>query len=218
VVFPEAQTCCGQPAFNGGDWDSARRVGRHVLDVFAEPLPVVVPSASCAAMVKHGFALAFEGRPEMARVKELAARTWELAEFLVEGLGVQSWGGSYPHMLAFHRSCHSRGSSAGESAQLLLRSIAGARLVEQDEPEQCCGFGGTFSVSFPQISAAMGQAKLAAVERVAPEELVGGDMSCLMHLGGLAEKQGGALRCRHLAQILRDARAAAVPTTGGRHG
>ena len=216
VVFPEAQTCCGQPAFNSGDWESARRVGRHTLDVFAEVLPVVVPSASCAAMVKHGFSLAFEHQPEIDRVRELAARTWELAEFLVEGLGVAHWGGAYRRTLAFHRSCHSRGSTAGESARQLLRSIDGVTLVEQDEAEQCCGFGGTFSVSFPHLSAAMGRTKLAAVERVAPDELVGGDMSCLMHLGGLAEKQGRAVRCRHLAQILRDARAPA--STGGRHG
>lgn len=219
VLFPPAQTCCGQPAFNSGDWNSARRVGLHTMEVFAGHLPVIVPSASCAAMVKHGFALAFEGRPEMPRVHDLAHRTWELAEFLVEGLGLQSWSGSYPRTLAFHRSCHSRGSTAGESARQLLQSIDGVRLVDQDEQEQCCGFGGTFSVSFPHISAAMGQTKLAAVARVAPDELVGGDMSCLMHLGGLAEKQGQPLRYRHLAQVLRDARAALpVAGTGGRHG
>jgi len=206
VVFPEAQTCCGQPAFNGGDWDASRKVVRHTVRTFAGEEPVVVPSGSCAAMLFHGAVLEFENEPDLTEVEALGRRAWELGDFIVNGLGITTWPGRFDGTVAFHRSCHSRGTESSPAAATLLTSIAGLRLVPFGEEEQCCGFGGTFSVSFPNISTAMGTLKLDHVRSVRPDLLVSGDMSCLMHLSGLAAKDGGApIKTKHLAQILRDA-------------
>ncbi len=205
VEFPEAQTCCGQPAFNGGDWAASRKVVRHAVRTFAGELPVVVPSASCAAMFRHGALLAFEKEPDLPAVQQLAGRTWELADFIVNGLGVTQWPGRCDARIAFHRSCHARGTESGAAALTLLSSLAGASVAPIGEAEQCCGFGGTFSVAFPHVSTRMGTLKLEHVRAVQPDVLVGIDMSCLMHLGGLAEKEGKPIVTRHLAQVLRDA-------------
>ena len=205
VEFPEGQTCCGQPAFNAGDWAASRKVVRHAVCTFAGELPVVVPSASCAAMVFHGALLAFEQEPDLPAVRQLAGRTWELADFIVNGLGVTQWPGRYAAKMAFHRSCHARGTDSGAAALTLLSSIAGASVAPIGEAEQCCGFGGTFSVAFPNVSTRMGTLKLEHVRAVQPEVLVGIDMSCLMQLGGLAESAGQPVRMQHLSQVLRDA-------------
>lgn len=205
VEFPEAQTCCGQPAFNAGDWSASRRVMRHMVRTFKSELPVIVPSSSCAAMVFHGSLLAFEHEPDRPEVEQLARRTWELADFIVHGLGVTTWPGRFDAAIAFHRSCHSRGTRSATAAATLMRSIAGVTLVEFGEAEQCCGFGGTFSVTFPNISEAMGRLKLEHLRAAQPQWLVGIDTSCLMHLGGLAEKAGQPVPYRHVAQVLRDA-------------
>ena len=209
VAFPEDQTCCAQPAFNSGDWPAARRVARHGLRVFAGEDPVVVPSGSCARMASHGALLLFEREADRPAVEALAERTWELGDFLVRRLGLQRWPGRLRARLAFHRSCHSRGTAYAESALTLLRSIDGLQIVEVGEAEQCCGFGGTFSVGFPHISRAMGDLKLDAVRATGAEALVSADSSCLMHMGGLADKEGRPLRTLHLAQVLRDALASA---------
>lgn len=205
VIFPEGQTCCGQPAFNGGDWAASRKVVRHTVKVFQGEEPVVVPSGSCAAMMFHGALLEFEQETDLPEVKKLGRRTWELGDFIVNGLGVKTWPGKYVARLAFHRSCHSRGTGSGEAALGLLGSIEGVELKTFGEGEQCCGFGGTFSVAFPNVSTAMGELKLEHIREVKPEVLVSGDMSCMMHLGGLAEKEGAPIRTQHLAQVLRDA-------------
>jgi L-lactate dehydrogenase complex protein LldE len=205
VVFPEGQTCCGQPAFNGGDWAASRRVVRHTVKTFAGDEPVVVPSGSCAAMMFHGAVLEFEREADLPEVEALGRRTWELADFIVHGLGVTSWPGRCDATIAFHRSCHTRGTATGEAALKLLRSIAGVKVVEFGEAEQCCGFGGTFSVSFPNISTAMGALKLDHVRATQPDLMVSADMSCMMHLGGLAAKEGKPIETRHIAQVLRDA-------------
>ena len=205
VAFPEGQTCCGQPAFNGGDWPASRRVVRHTVRTFAGEDPVVVPSGSCAAMLFHGAVLEFEKEPDAPAVEALGRRTWELADYLVNGLGVRTWPGRYPARVAFHRSCHSRGTDSVAAALALLRSIAGVEVVEFGEAEQCCGFGGTFAVTFPHLSGAMGQLKLDHVRAAQPDVYVSGDMSCMMHLGGLAAREGRPIRTLHLAQVLRDA-------------
>ncbi|WP_404423455.1 (Fe-S)-binding protein [Nibricoccus sp. IMCC34717] len=211
IDFPEAQTCCGQPAFNSGDWDAARRVIRHTLDTFPGEAPVVLPSGSCAAMCRHGNLLALEKEPDRARAETFAGRVWELADYLVNALGVKQWGGSFKARIALHRSCHLRGSASAEAALTLLRSIEGVEVIPFGEEDQCCGFGGTFSVTFPNVSSRMGALKLDHLREVKPDLIVSLDMSCLMHLGGLAEKQGQPIPTRHLAQVLRDALA-----TGGR--
>ncbi|MDI1319884.1 MAG: (Fe-S)-binding protein [bacterium] len=205
VEFPEGQTCCGQPAFNGGDWPNSRKVVRHTVRTFAGELPVVLPSGSCAAMMFHGALLEFEQEADLPAVQQLASRTWELADFIVNGLGVKSWPGKLDATIAFHRACHTRGTGSGDAALGLLSSIAGLKVAPFGEGEQCCGFGGTFSVSFPNVSAGMGELKLEHIRAAQPDFLVSGDMSCMMHLGGLAEKEGKPIRTQHFVQVLRDA-------------
>lgn len=200
--YPEAQTCCGQPAFNAGDWDAARAVIRHTLKVFSGDRAVVLPSGSCAAMIFHGNPLALEKEADLPMAKDLAARTWELADFIVNGLGIQQWPGRFPKRVAFHRSCHTRGSQSPEAALTLLNSIEGLELVEVGQIEQCCGFGGTFSVAFPNISRAMGQLKIEHLTAHQPDVVTSLDLACLMHLGGMMEKEKRAVTRMHLAEIL----------------
>ncbi len=205
VLFPDNQTCCGQPAFNSGDWAASRKVARFTADVFSGELPVIVPSGSCAAMNFHGNLLQFEDCPDPA-IDSLARRTWEVCDFIVNGLGVREWKGSFdkPTRLAFHRSCHSRGTKTGEAITSLLSSIGNAEVVPFGQAEQCCGFGGTFSVTFPHISGRMGSLKLDHILDAAPDLLVSGDMSCLMHISGLARVQGRPIEHKHAIQVLRD--------------
>jgi L-lactate dehydrogenase complex protein LldE len=205
VEFPAGQTCCGQPAFNAGDWPSSRRVVRHTLRTFAGDAPVIVPSSSCAAMLFHGAPIEFAQEPDLPEVEALGRRTWELADFIVNGLGVTAWSGRYEGTLAFHRSCHARGTGTADAVRTLLKSITGVKVVEFGESEQCCGFGGTFSVTFPNISSKMGHLKLDHVRASKPDLLVGVDTSCLMHLGGIAQKDGAPIKTQHIAQVLRDA-------------
>ncbi|MGF1450363.1 MAG: (Fe-S)-binding protein [Opitutales bacterium] len=207
IDFPPDQTCCGQPPFNAGDWNASRKVVRHMTGVFTGEQPVVVPSGSCAAMVFHGAPLEFEDQPENERtaVAGLAGRTWELADYLVNGLGIERWEGRFDKKVAFHRSCHSRGTLSGDASLQLLQSIDGLELVSFGEGEQCCGFGGAFSVSFPNVSARMGELKIEHVTAVEPDVLVSGDMGCMLHLGGMIDKCKVALPRLHVAQVLRDA-------------
>ncbi|MCC5022335.1 MAG: (Fe-S)-binding protein [Candidatus Synoicihabitans palmerolidicus] len=205
LEFPEGQTCCGQPAFNGGDWDASRKVVRHTVRTFTGDVPIIIPSGSCAAMVFHGAPLKFEQESDRADVAALARRTWELANFIVNGLSVTSWPGQYNATLAFHSSCHSRGTASSAAVMTLLESIPGTTVVPFGEGERCCGFGGTFSVSFPHISSSMGTLKLDHVRAAEPDALVSADMSCLMHMGGLAAKAGQPITTLHFAQVLRDA-------------
>ncbi len=150
IDFPQAQTCCGQPAFNGGDWPASRKVVRHTVKTFTGSDPVVLPSGSCAGMLFHGAPLEFEKEPDLGAVEALGRRTWEIGDFIVNGLGVKAWPGRFDATVAFHRSCHTRGSNSGDAARTLLRSIAGLKLVEFGEGEQCFGFGGAPSRSvFP---------------------------------------------------------------------
>ncbi len=205
VEFPENQTCCGQPAFNSGDWNASRKVARHTAKVFGGDLPVIVPSGSCAAMNFHGNLLQFEEEPDV-EVNSLAQRTWEVMDFIHKGLKVEKWDGAFaePTKIAFHRSCHSRGTDSGEAVLSLLGSIENAQIVEFGQGEQCCGFGGTFSVTFPHISGRMGTLKLDHILETKPDLLVSGDMSCLMHLHGLARAQGRPIKHCHAIEVLRD--------------
>jgi L-lactate dehydrogenase complex protein LldE len=205
VEFPDNQTCCGQPAFNSGDWVASRKVARHTAGVFAGELPVLVPSGSCAAMNFHGNLLQFEEKPDPS-IDSLARRTWEVMDFIFNGLGIKTWPGKFEKStrIAFHRSCHSRGTGSGEATLTLLESIENAVVTPFGQDEQCCGFGGTFSVTFPHISGRMGSLKLDHILETQPDILVSGDMSCLMHLSGLAITQGRPVEHLHAIQILRN--------------
>lgn len=205
VGFPDDQTCCGQPGYTAGDWAACRRVVRHLLKVFPGDEPVVVPAGSCAAAVFHEARLAFEGEPDYAAVAALGRRTWELTDFIVNGLGVTDWPGALTGRIVIHPGCHNRGTPTVAAAHRLLGSIDGLDILSPKEPEQCCGFGGVFSVAFPQVSGALGRLRIENYTSLKPDFVVSPDMSCLLHQKGLARRAGVAFPARHVAQVLRDA-------------
>jgi L-lactate dehydrogenase complex protein LldE len=207
VLFNAAQTCCGQPAFNTGYRDEAREVAARVLDLFAGAASadyVVNPSGSCTSMMRVFYQELFEHDPaRLSQARELAGRVYEFSEFLVKVLKVEDVGASFPHRVAYHDSCHLlRELGVSEEPRRLLRSVKGAELVELQDHRLCCGFGGTFSVKFPEVSVAMGEDKLKAAAEAGAEYLVANDSGCLMHLAGLIHRQGLALKTMHLAQVL----------------
>ncbi len=205
IELPDGQTCCGQPAFNAGDWASSRKVVRHTAKVFAGDKPIIVPSGSCAAMVFHGAPLEFEKEEDLPQINALANRTWELMDYIVNGLGIKEWPGKYDATITVHRSCHLRGSNSSEAISTLLGSIEGLTIESIEENEQCCGFGGTFAVSFPNISKSMGTLKIEKLTACQPDLIAAADMGCMMHIGGMMDKQGMPFKRLHVAQLLRDA-------------
>ena len=205
VAFDPRQTCCGQPAFNTGYRDHARWLAQRFIEVFeAEGAEAVVsPSGSCAAMVHH-FVELFEGDTAWSRrAAALADRTWELSAFLVDQLGVDDVGARYQGRLTWHDACHGcRDLGVRAQPRQLLRNVEGVELVEVASAESCCGFGGTFSVKYPEISVAMLDAKLEAVEAEGVDAVVSGDVSCLMQIGGRLNRRGSKVRAIHLAEVL----------------
>jgi L-lactate dehydrogenase complex protein LldE len=202
--FPPAQTCCGQPLFNMGHHEQARALAQHTLSVFEAYDAVVVPSGSCAAMVKVFYPDLFAPEhPVRARLAALAARTYELSQFLVERLGVTDVGACFDGSVTYHDGCHAlRELRVRAAPRLLLGSVAGCRLVEMNACDACCGFGGTFSVKFPEISSAMVGDKLAAIEASGADVVVSTDASCLMQIRGAAQRAGSRVRALHLAELL----------------
>lgn len=204
VSFDPAQTCCGQPAFNTGYTDEARRVAERVLDLFDGADYVVAPSGSCSTMVRVFYPELFADDPaRLAMARALGSRFFEFSEFLVKVLGVENVGASFPHRVTYHDSCHLlRELGISEEPRRLIRAVSGVELVEMDDYKLCCGFGGTFSVKFPEVSAAMGRDKLKAAANAGAEYLVANDSGCLMHLAGLIHRQGLPLKAMHLAELL----------------
>jgi L-lactate dehydrogenase complex protein LldE len=204
VKYDPRQTCCGQPAFNSGFVNEAASVARHMLDVFSgNDDSIVVPSGSCAAMVKVFFAELFEKSPEHSRAAHVAQRTFELSDFLAQKLGKSDVGAAFPHKVTFHDGCHGlRELGSFQPPRTLLRAVRGLELIEMKEAQTCCGFGGTFSVKFPQISTAMAEVKCRSAVETGAEFIVSNDPSCLMQIRGYVEKQGLPIRTMHLAEVL----------------
>jgi L-lactate dehydrogenase complex protein LldE len=206
VDFPEQQTCCGQPMVNTGYLDEAVPAVRRFVDAFAGYDAIVVPSGSCAGSARHQHAMVARRSkdPDLQRaVEETSPRTYELSEFLVDVLGVEDVGASFPHKVTYHPTCHSlRMLGVGDRPTRLLRAVRGLELVELPEADQCCGFGGTFAVKNADTSVAMGSDKVRRVRDTGAEVLVAGDNSCLMHLGGLLSRQQAGIRVLHLAEVL----------------
>lgn len=201
VAFDNRQTCCGQPPFNAGDWDASRSIADHWLSVFGEcKAPIVTPSASCAAMIRHGLhAILPETDPPAV---------YELSEFLIDVLSVTDWPTQSvvrPLKLAYHRACHGRPLGLGDQQLALLRMIPGCEVIEVRDSEQCCGFGGAFSVSHGSISSGIGKEKLEAISETGASLFVSGDMGCLMHLNGLAKQMGTPIAGKHFVEILAEA-------------
>lgn len=223
VEFPEEQTCCGQPMSNTGCSDQARPLAERFVEIFEPYDCVVCPSGSCTAMVRHHFDDLLPGSEGLARLKP---RVFELCEFLHDRVKVRSWTGSFPYAVGLHQSCHGlRELRLGWSSETmtardnkvsrLLRLIDGLQLVELARPDECCGFGGTFAVNERAVSVAMGTDRLDDHEQHGAEVITAGDMSCLMHLAGLARRQQRSVEVMHVAQILAGRKPVKVqPRTG----
>ena len=204
IDFPEQQTCCGQPAFNSGYRSEARIVARHFLNTFQHSEAIVVPSGSCTAMVAHHFAELFTKEPEtMERVHSLERRVWEFSTFLTQVAGVEDVGARFPEVVTFHDGCHGlRELGVRDAPRRLLAHVRGLELREMLPAEECCGFGGTFSVKFPELSGAMTQTKIDAILRTGAHTVVSLDPSCLMQIQGALSRAGSSVRTMHLAEVL----------------
>ncbi len=206
VAFPSAQTCCGQMHINTGYQRDALPLVRHFVDTFEAFEHIVAPSASCAGSVRHQHAMVARrlGDETLAtRAEAIAARTYELSEYLVDVLGVTDVGAHFPHRVTFHPTCHSlRVLRVQDKPLTLLRAVRGIDLVELDRADQCCGFGGTFALKNSDTSEAMLADKMADVVRTRAEFCTAGDASCLMHIGGGLSRLSTGIRTVHLAEIL----------------
>jgi len=204
VSFNPAQTCCGQPAFNTGYREEAREVAARMLDLFDGADYVVAPSGSCSTMVRVFYPELFADDPELLRkVQRLRERFFEFSEFLVKIMNAEDLGASFPHRVAYHDSCHLyRELGIETEPRKLIRAVKGIELVEMHDNRLCCGFGGTFSVKFPEVSVAMAQDKVRAAAEVGAEYLVANDAGCLMHMEGYIHRQGLPLKTLHLAELL----------------
>jgi len=206
VEFPQAQTCCGQPMVNTGYLDEAVPVVRTFVDAFAGYDAIVTPSGSCAGSARHQHSIVARRSGEAAlerAVAETSPRVYDLSEFLLDVLGVEDVGASFPHRVTYHPTCHSmRMLGVGDRPTRLLRAVRGIDLVELPGAEECCGFGGTFAVKNADTSVAIGSDKARHVCETGAEVLVAGDRSCLMHIGGLLSRQQARVRVMHLAEVL----------------
>jgi L-lactate dehydrogenase complex protein LldE len=195
VEFRADQTCCGQPAFNSGYRESAREIATHFLKIFEGAEHIVVPSGSCAVMISHHFADLFPGHHE--------SRVWEFSSFLTEVLGIEDCGARLDRIVTYHDSCHAlRELQIKDAPRRLLSNVRGLKLVEMNAAEECCGFGGTFSVKFPEVSGAMARTKIDSIERTGADTVVSIDSSCLMQLQGALSRAGSRINTMHLAEVL----------------
>ncbi|MCY9784333.1 (Fe-S)-binding protein [Nocardiopsis sp. EMB25] len=206
VTVPDGQTCCGQMHVNSGYRRQAVRVVANHVRAFEESDVVVAPSGSCVASIRHQQAMVARGAGDegLARAaEELAERTYELSQFLVDVLGVEDVGASYPHRVTYHPACHgARVLGLGDRQLRLLRAVRGLELVELPGADQCCGFGGTFALKNADTSAAMLSDKIASIVSTRAEVCTAGDASCLMHIGGGLSRLRAATGTVHLAEIL----------------
>lgn len=189
------QTCCGQPAFNNGDHESARVVLDRAIGLCSEEAEVVVPSSSCAAMFRHG--------SKLLGSDLVHTKWWELGEFLWQRCGVREWPAARnPERVVFHPACHRRMLGLEDCHLPLLRLVEGLDIVKIADEEQCCGFGGSFCATHPTVSRGIAAAKLGAVRSVGATRVVSTDVGCLAHLEGIDRALGGKLRFSHFAEVL----------------
>jgi L-lactate dehydrogenase complex protein LldE len=204
VEVPEAQTCCGQPAWNSGADAHAAEIAKRVVEMFEPYDYVVVPSGSCAGMIARHYPEALAGDAQYAgKAQKLAAKTFELVSFLVRVCGVVQSAAKHSGSVCYHDSCSSlREMGVKDEPRKLLSTIEGLEVKELAESDVCCGFGGLFCVKYPEISARMADDKIADALATGAETLTGGDLGCLLHLAGRMERQGRTMRVRHVGEIL----------------
>ena len=205
VEFDRRQTCCAQPAYNTGYLNEARKVAQRFISIFEESdaEAIVSPSGSCTAMVRH-YPQLFAGDSEwLPRAQKIAAKTYELSSFLVRVLKVEDVGASWQGRVTWHDACHGlRDLNLKSEPRTLIRNVRGVEFVELEHADSCCGFGGTFSVKYPEISVAILDQKIDAIERSGVDAVVSGDASCLMQIGGRLSRKGSKVRVMHIAELL----------------
>lgn len=203
VSFPQDQTCCAQPAFNTGFWDEARPCAERFVRVFQDAEYIVCPSGSCTTMVRVFYPELLKESRLRAEAESVGRRTFEFSEFLVKVAAVTDVGAKFPHTVTYHASCHGlRELNLREEPMVLLRAVAGLKLVEMARFDECCGFGGTFATKFESISTAMGVSKADNVAATGAQYVTAIDPSCLMHVQGILGKHNAQARAIHLASIL----------------
>jgi Fe-S oxidoreductase len=203
VNYNENQTCCGQPAYNAGFWDDAKAVCTKFIDDFSGSDYVVAPSASCVGFVRNYFPKIFDNSSKHNEVKDLQKRTYEFTEFLVNVLQIENFGASFHARATYHDSCAGlRECRIKEEPRKLLAHVEGLQLVEMNDVETCCGFGGTFAVKFDSISIGMADQKANNAKDAGAECIISTDYSCLMHLDGYIRKKGLSLQTMHIADVL----------------
>lgn len=205
VEFDARQTCCGQPAFNTGYSSEARRLAERFIRFCEESNAeaVVIPSGSCTAMVHHFPTLFPDDKEWRRRARVVAERTFELSSFLVRELKVEDVGARWPGRLTWHDACHAlRDLNVQSEPRRLIENVREAEFVELESADSCCGFGGTFSVKYPEISVAILDQKIEAIEAAGVQAVVSGDASCLMQIGGRLSRNGSSVRALHLAELL----------------
>lgn len=212
--YPDGQTCCGQPMFNSGCFRDAAKLARKILKTFRGYDHVVCPSGSCTGMIREYYELLLEGEEENGEFKHLITHTYELCEYLIDVLKTEKLDGTYPHRVGLHQSCHGlRGLGLGVPSEYavsehtgkvrrLLQSLRGIEIVTTGRSDECCGFGGTFSVFEEAVSSFMGRDRIVDYEQAGAEIIASYDVSCLMHLEGLIRRQKKPLQVRHIAEIL----------------
>lgn len=203
AVFPARQSCCGQPAYNSGFPAEARAVARRQIRALSEEIPVVVPSGSCAAMMKHHYPRLFDADPDRDRAERFAARVFEWSEFMVRVLGVRLEDRGRPLRVTWHSSCHAlREMQVIEDSKSLIRQLRRVELVELEQERECCGFGGTFAVKHAAISGAMVNDKVDDIRRTGAVRVITGDCGCLMNIAGAAAHRKLAFSGQHLAEFI----------------
>jgi L-lactate dehydrogenase complex protein LldE len=204
VEVPQAQTCCGQPAYNSGDRADTKAIARQVLAAFADFDYVVAPSGSCAGMIRSHYPELFADEPEMAtQVQHLAKRTYELVSFLTDVMGMTGVAARYDGIATYHDACSGlRELGVKEQPRRLLRSVAGLKIAELPGAEVCCGFGGTFCIKYPAISDRMVGDKATEIVATGADTLLAGDLGCLLNMAGKLTRRGSGMRVRHVAEVL----------------
>lgn len=203
IIFPPEQTCCGQPAYNSGFPNEAKKVALKQIQLFSKKLPIVVPSGSCAAMMKHHYPLLFEGDTNFKWVKQFSNRIYELSEFLVRILDIKLEDQGAPTKVTWHSSCSaSREMGVIEDSKSLIRQLNHVELIELKNEHECCGFGGTFSVKQPAISSAMVADKIEDIIQTGASRILAGDCGCLMNISGAMEYQNVPIKGQHFAEFI----------------
>lgn len=204
VDFPETQTCCGQPAFNSGYWDEAKTAATTLLTAFADSDYVVTPSGSCTSMIHHYYPKLFaDDEGKLAQAQQLINKTFEFTQFLVQVMGVEDVGAVFPHKVTYHSSCHGgRLMGIKNEPRMLLEQVKDLELIPLPYVEDCCGFGGTFSVKMADIAGAMVSEKVDHILETEAEVLAGIDMACMLNISGNLLYREKPIKVMHIAELL----------------